>query len=64
MRVRALRSPMSWRAVAPMSVLLILLAGCSATADEPGAAPSASAGPVALTNCGVPVTVTKPPPER
>jgi iron complex transport system substrate-binding protein len=60
MRSRALRSPVSWRAAAPLSVLLVVLGGCAA-ADEPEASPSVSAGPVALTNCGTPVTVTKPP---
>ncbi|MEU8606969.1 hypothetical protein AB0C29_03085 [Actinoplanes sp. NPDC048791] len=52
---------MSWRAAAPLSVLIVLLAGCSATADEPDTAPSASTGPVTLANCGAPLTVTKPP---
>ncbi|WP_218106710.1 ABC transporter substrate-binding protein [Micromonospora pallida] len=52
---------MSWRVAAPLSVLLVLLGGCSAPDDGPATAPSGSAGPVTLTNCGTPVTITKPP---
>ncbi|MFG2041903.1 ABC transporter substrate-binding protein [Dactylosporangium sp. NPDC048998] len=54
-----MRSPASWRALAPLSVLIVLLTGCSGT--EPRATASASAGPVALTNCGTPVTISEPP---
>lgn len=57
-----MRSPLSWRVVAPLSALLILLAGCTTSRDD-RAAPAAStpAGPVTLTNCGTPVTIAKPP---
>ncbi|MFI5495865.1 ABC transporter substrate-binding protein [Actinoplanes sp. NPDC051859] len=56
-----MRSSLSWRVTAPLSVLFVLLAGCGAT-DAPKAAPGASAGgPVTLANCGTPVTIAKPP---
>ncbi|WP_285690972.1 ABC transporter substrate-binding protein [Actinoplanes sp. NBRC 103695] len=48
------------RALAPLSVVFILLTGCGAD-TEPAAPAPASAGPVALTNCGTPVTIAKPP---
>ncbi|MDI6104767.1 ABC transporter substrate-binding protein [Actinoplanes sp. NEAU-A12] len=51
---------MSWRVAVPLSLVTVLLAGCS-TAGDPAAAPSASAGPAAVTNCGTPVTVSRPP---
>ncbi|GAA2584455.1 ABC transporter substrate-binding protein [Dactylosporangium fulvum] len=57
-----MRFPVSWRVTAPLSVLLALLGGCAATGDDkPATTASAAAGPVALTNCGTPVTITKPP---
>ena len=57
-----MRSPASWRVAAPLSILLAVLGGCAATGNnEPAPAASAAAGPVALTNCGTPVTVTQPP---
>ncbi|MEO3781206.1 ABC transporter substrate-binding protein [Micromonospora sp. B11E3] len=58
MRVRAVRSTLSRRVAAPLSIVLVLLGGCAAD-DEPTAA--ASASPVTLTNCGSPVTVAAPP---
>ncbi|MEU6206587.1 ABC transporter substrate-binding protein [Micromonospora musae] len=60
MRVRAVRSTLSRRVAAPLSVLLVLLGGCAADA-EPAAAPAAPGTPVTLTNCGTPVTVTTTP---
>ncbi|MEU4160484.1 ABC transporter substrate-binding protein [Actinoplanes sp. NPDC026670] len=51
---------MPWRVAAPLSLFAVVLTGCSGPA-EPVASPSASAGPVAITNCGTPVTVTAPP---
>ncbi|MEU2614205.1 ABC transporter substrate-binding protein [Micromonospora sp. NPDC007271] len=57
-----MRSPVSWRVAAPLSVLLALISGCAATGDnKPATTAPAAAGPVALTNCGTPVTITKPP---
>ncbi|MFY1692857.1 ABC transporter substrate-binding protein [Plantactinospora sp. WMMB782] len=62
MRERATRPRTSWRAVAPLSIVVIcavLAAGCAADPDTPVAAPST--GPVTVTNCGVPVRVAEPP---
>jgi iron complex transport system substrate-binding protein len=57
-----MRSPVSWRVFAPLAALLILLAGCSADPDQAAApAASASARPVAVTDCGTPMTIAKPP---
>ncbi|MFG3419817.1 ABC transporter substrate-binding protein [Micromonospora sp. NPDC049460] len=57
MRVRAVRSTLSRRVAAPLSVLLVLLGAC-ATDDDPA---PASGAPATLTNCGTPVTVAAPP---
>ncbi|WP_205776013.1 ABC transporter substrate-binding protein [Micromonospora tulbaghiae] len=55
-----MRFPMSWRVAAPLSLLPILIAGCSAAeTSSPTSAPSPAV--VAVTNCGTPVTVTHPP---
>ncbi|WP_067502141.1 ABC transporter substrate-binding protein [Actinoplanes sp. TFC3] len=57
-----MRFPVSWRVAAPITVLLMLVAGCGADEDRLSATASASAaGPVALTNCGTPVTIAAPP---
>ncbi|MFG3697699.1 ABC transporter substrate-binding protein [Micromonospora sp. NPDC047620] len=58
MRVRAVRSTLSRRVAAPLSVLLVLLGAC-ATDDDP--APASPGAPATLTNCGTPVTVAAPP---
>ncbi|NJP35765.1 ABC transporter substrate-binding protein [Micromonospora sp. HSS6-12] len=55
-----MRSTLSRRVAAPLSIVLVLLAGC-ATDDAPTAATTASAAPAALMNCGTPVTVAAPP---
>ncbi|SCL56536.1 iron complex transport system substrate-binding protein [Micromonospora citrea] len=59
MRVRAVRSTLSRRVAAPLSVLLVMLGGC-ATGD-PTTTPGVSAAEVALTNCGTPIAVAAPP---
>lgn len=51
-----MRFPMPWRVAAPLGVLFVLVAGCGAGEGGP-----AAAAPVALTNCGTPVTVAAPP---
>ncbi|MFI7513459.1 ABC transporter substrate-binding protein [Micromonospora echinofusca] len=59
MRVRAVRSTLSRRVAAPLSVLVVLLGACAT--DDPATAPPSAAAPVTLTNCGTPVTVAAPP---
>ena len=56
MRVRAVWSPMSRRAVAPLSVLLLALSGCAG-----GGEPAAAGGGASVANCGVPVPAAAPP---
>ncbi|MGK5674661.1 ABC transporter substrate-binding protein [Micromonospora sp. URMC 106] len=59
MRVRALRSTLSRRVAAPLSVLLVLIGGCAA--DDPATNSPSSAASVTLTNCGTPLGVVGPP---
>ncbi|GAA2554319.1 ABC transporter substrate-binding protein [Winogradskya consettensis] len=58
MRVRAVRSPLSWRAAAPLSVLLVALSACGAAPDDPE--PPAGAA-TSVSNCGVAVPTATPP---
>jgi iron complex transport system substrate-binding protein len=51
---------MPWRVAAPLSLLTILLTGCSA-GEQTAQTSAPSAEPVAITNCGTPVSVTHPP---
>ena len=55
MRVRAVWSPMSWRAVAAVLSTATLLAGCA------GPAPAGEPAAATLPNCGVAVPVGTPP---
>ncbi|WP_229070085.1 ABC transporter substrate-binding protein [Actinoplanes sp. DH11] len=59
MRVRAVRSPLSWRAVAPLSVLLLALSGCAD--GDPRPAPAAAGGAASVDNCGTAVPTDTPP---
>ncbi|RBI98780.1 ABC transporter substrate-binding protein [Micromonospora provocatoris] len=52
---------MPWRVAAPLLLSTVLLTGCGADAKPAAAPPAVSAGPVAVTNCGTPVTITAPP---
>ncbi|MGW0506859.1 ABC transporter substrate-binding protein [Micromonospora sp. NPDC003241] len=56
-----MRFPASWRVAAPLSVVLVLVGGCATTGDSDPAATASAAGPVSVTNCGIPVTVPSPP---
>ncbi|MEE3920328.1 hypothetical protein V2I01_25410 [Micromonospora sp. BRA006-A] len=52
---------MPWRVAAPLLLSTVLLTGCGADAKPAAAPPAVSAGPVAVTNCGTPVTIAAPP---
>lgn len=56
-----MRFPMPWRVAAPLLLSTVLLTGCGADAKPAAAPPAVSAGPVAVTNCGTPVTIAAPP---
>ncbi|TWH67189.1 ABC transporter substrate-binding protein [Micromonospora olivasterospora] len=54
-----MRFPMPWRITAPLSVLIVALAGCSGSDTEPEV--TAGSGATAVTNCGVAVPAGAPP---